>query len=255
MRYPARVLHVRGSLIMNKNLKNLFLIMALLPLSAFAQNITVHILEFDPPAGTTLAPSEPLYVRVSYESDAPMRLRVIGYLEGKRIEAHYFTVSPTDALYPAGSGEIATYVAYVGKTHVDEVRIEVLNEHSDLIYSVPMPVEMRWSGRTTQRWREPAEWVRTLLYPGFGPSEQSQPPEPFSYFKRYWIFQVSVVLLGVLLAWWIEKSPKEIHFRWSDKKAFDPSEKTAAAVYRGRTKRGGVLGRAKRGRPNWYALS
>lgn len=239
---------------MYKKFKNLFLIMALLPLPALAQNITVHVMEFDPPVGTSLAPSEPLYVRLSYESEVPLRLRVTGYLENKKLEAHYFTVDPTEKVYQAGSGEIATYVAYVGKTHIDEVRVEVMNENKELVYTIPMPVEMRWSGRTTQRWREPAEWVRTLLYPGIGTSEQPQPPEPFSYFKLYWILQVGVVLLGVLMAWWIDTSPREIHFRWNRKKD-EKTDKTSAA-YRSRSKRGdSVLGRAKRGQRNWYALS
>jgi hypothetical protein len=164
---------------MNKNFQSLLLILALLPAWASAQHASVQLLELDPPSGTTLSPGDLVYARLTYQSDIPLRFRLVGMVDGAQPEP-----VPTEfpILYPAGNGNAVTWVAYHDGMGINELRVIVMDENLDTIYSIPVvPLEMRWSADVKHR-REPAEWTR--LPPNSQPESIAATPAGVAYSVR-----------------------------------------------------------------------
>lgn len=140
--------------------KNLIIALALLPLWAFAQAPVVEILQTDPVPGTALHANEPLYVHLKYRSNEPLRFQVMGFLDGEKMEkSAAFNPAPE---YPAGDGKAIAWIAYSGKTGLDELKVIVSDRHWKTVDKISLPLEMNWSGRPSKHWRQPAEWARTL---------------------------------------------------------------------------------------------
>lgn len=202
---------------MKKNLKTLLLIPSLLPLWAFAQNTSVQVLETHPPARSMLSSGEPMYVRLAYKSDVPVRFKLSGSAGGAELEPPVAGPTP---LYPAGSGQAIAWIAYRDRTHIDELRVTGLNEQSEMIHILIRSWDMRWSEVSTEGWPAPAEWVRQLLSAdpmAVGSLElppAPQPPQvtglmhPSFYSDWFWLLQLGVLLAGVLFAWWLDSSSK-----------------------------------------------
>jgi hypothetical protein len=127
---------------------------------AFAQAPAVEILQTDPAAETVLHANEPLYVHLKYRSDRPLRFQAMGFLNGGKVErSAAFNPAPE---YPAGEGEAIAWIAYSGKTELDELKITVSDQYWKTIDRLSLPLAISWSGRPTKHWRQPAEWARTL---------------------------------------------------------------------------------------------
>jgi hypothetical protein len=141
---------------MNKNLQKFPLILALLPAWTSAQSFTVQSLELDISNVNTLPADEPMYARLSYQSEIPLRFELTGWADGKRLAPSY---AEPPALYPAGSGDAVMRIAFHDKTVINEFRIALSDQSSRTLYSISMPVELRWSIDQVHR-PNPAEWAR-----------------------------------------------------------------------------------------------
>jgi hypothetical protein len=130
-------------------------------LLAFAQpGVDVDIVDIDPPPGATLSAQEPVYVRLSYRSDRPLRFRAGGYLSGTEV-THSASFNPAP-VYPAGSGEAIVWISYNEAAAIDEVKIVVAGEDWSALDERSLAVDAIWNGMTSQARRQPAAWVRTL---------------------------------------------------------------------------------------------
>lgn len=145
---------------MNRSLITGLLIFALVRNAALADMPVVEILDSDPPAGSTLHANEPLYLRLQYRSEQPLRFQVSGFLEGAKIEqSASYNPAPE---YPAGSGEAIAWIAYYEMTDIDELQVIVSDPHWKTLDKLPLPMALRWSGQPPAAQRRPAEWARTL---------------------------------------------------------------------------------------------
>lgn len=145
---------------MNKFFKTGLLILALLPAAAFAGLPVVEILETDPPADSTLNANEPLYLRLQYQSDQPLRFQVSGFRNGSKIEQSV-SYNPAPE-YPAGGGEAIAWLAYYERTDIDELKVIVSDQHWKTLDKLSLPMEMHWSGQPAAVRRQPAQWAATL---------------------------------------------------------------------------------------------
>lgn len=113
------------------------------------------------PAGTggTLPAFEPLYVRISYESDGPLRFQASGWRSGLQVrDGAAFNPAPP---YPPGRGEAVAWVAYDRPTAVDEVRVQVYDGNWQPLQVLDRRIDVRWAGgRSGDRQR--AAWATEL---------------------------------------------------------------------------------------------
>ena len=122
------------------SLKNTFSIIVLFFVcffssSAFSQsadNILIEIVKLDPSGESTLGNDDMLYVLIRYESDIPLRFQVLAMYGGAVFEVG--AVRNPAALHAPGSGEALVWVGYTNPTHIDAVRVTVLNEEWREIY-------------------------------------------------------------------------------------------------------------------------
>ncbi len=151
-----------SEMIMNK-LRHLscFTLMTFLSFPVFAQaNISVRIVETYPPSEIILYAREPLYVRIAYQSDIPLRFQAAGYFVGVEIQKSA-AMNPAPS-YPPGSGEAIGWISYGDQTMIDEIRLNVFDDKWKKLDTLSATINMKWNGVMPQTWREPAAWVNEL---------------------------------------------------------------------------------------------
>ena len=84
------------------------------PISAFGEP------EFDPPSPATLHDGEFVYVRIRYQSSAPVRVGAEPYYAGQPAKGARID---GDVGVPAGPGEIISWFSFRGIGRVDAVRL------------------------------------------------------------------------------------------------------------------------------------
>lgn len=125
-----------------------------------AADPAVQVLETDPVSGAALQGREPLYVRIAYDSEIPLRFQAQAYHNGTPVErSAAFNPAP---VYPAGRGEAVAWIAFDQYTRIDAVGIRVMNERWQPVLTVTHPVAMEWSGVMPEQWRKPAAWAQRL---------------------------------------------------------------------------------------------
>ena len=130
----------------------------LAPALALAQ-VKVQVVETDPPSPATLGKWENLYVRVSYESDKPIRVRAYPYYGGKEVPG----MSSGSYLYPAGSGEAMYWIAYVTPAQVDRIVVRAEDDRSGKpIAQAEIAVSLTWTGNQPAATRARPEWVTRM---------------------------------------------------------------------------------------------
>jgi len=131
--------------------------------TVFAQSpdILVDIVAVDPAVSSTLGNDEKLYVKVRYEADVPLRFQAIALREGLPLE--FGAIRNPAALHAPGAGEALAWVIYTNLTHVDAVRIIVLDEQWQTLYQVSHEVNVTWQDVASVESRKPAEWVAPLI--------------------------------------------------------------------------------------------
>jgi hypothetical protein len=121
---------------------------------------SVQIAAIDPPPGSTLHAREPLYVRMQYRSDVPLRFQARGFYEGTEI-LNGAAMNPAPP-YGPGDGEAIAWVSYDRTVQIDDVRINVFGADWKPIETVSMPVDITWDGVPPPSRRQPAEWATRL---------------------------------------------------------------------------------------------
>jgi hypothetical protein len=122
--------------------------------------INATIAETDPKVESVLHANEPLSIRITYQSDVPLRFQAAGYSSG--VEIRKSVALNTAPSYPTGSGEAIAWLSYGKETSVDEIRITISDKHWKQLDTLSVPIHMTWNGITPQQWRERAPWVTRL---------------------------------------------------------------------------------------------
>jgi len=148
-----------------QTLRRVFIIstMALgLPAMSVSAQTAVHatIAETDPKVESVLHANEPLSVRITYQSDVPLRFQAAGYSSGVKVQKSI--AMNTAPSYPAGSGKAIAWLSYAEETSIDEIRITLSDKYWKQLDTLSVPINMRWSGIMPQKWRERAPWVTQL---------------------------------------------------------------------------------------------
>lgn len=148
--------------------KPLFMILLLFvccfPSVSFSQpvdDLLVDIVKLDPSGESTLGNEEMLYVLVSYESEIPLRFQALAMRGSSVLEVG--AIKNPAALHAPGQGEALAWVGYTNPTHIDAVRITVLNENWRELYQLTKEANVTWQGVVSANPRKPAEWVEALI--------------------------------------------------------------------------------------------
>ncbi len=141
-------------------LARLFLALSLLLAAgapASADPVQLQILALYPEADATLRPNRPLYARVRYRAEAPIRIQGRGYLGGE--ERHGSTYA--SPLYLAGEGEALAWIAFAGGA-IDEIRVQVHDRNWKLLAEESERVFVRWGAAGSASEAGAPAWVQTL---------------------------------------------------------------------------------------------
>lgn len=142
----------------------LLLLVSSFPSVSFSQpeeKLLVDIVKLDPSGVSTLGNEELLYVLVSYESDIPLRFQALAMRGGAALEVG--AIKNPAALHAPGQGEALAWIGYTNPTHIDSVRVTVLNEEWRELYQLTKETDVTWQGVTSANPRKPAEWVESLI--------------------------------------------------------------------------------------------
>lgn len=128
--------------------------------SAMAQpapNVQVELRDIDPAYAQSVPPGTQVYGHIVYTTDAPVRLVLVPYRNGKRVEGYTNSGSPR---YAPGSGETIAWFSFDTPQTIDEVRA-VANDSWEKVYAEDVIVR-------NITWREgapataQADWVEPL---------------------------------------------------------------------------------------------
>ena len=114
--------------------------------------------EFDPPNPATLHDGQYVYVRIRYQSSAPVRIGAEPYYAGQPAKGARID---GDVGVPAGPGEIISWFALHGTGRVDSVRLFAI-ANGRTRTSQDVPVSFTWDGQPSTG-QNRAPWVRPLL--------------------------------------------------------------------------------------------
>lgn len=135
-----------------------FLLAAGMPLflsSPVSAQPRVTVIETHPAAGQALAPGQPLYLRLAYSSDRPLRFQARP--GGDDLTGAMMNPAPA---YPAGEGEALAWLAFRGDRVVEALQVEVTDARWQPVDTLTVPASYRWS-ESAARAAEPA-WVAEL---------------------------------------------------------------------------------------------
>lgn len=117
-----------------------FFLTVLLSSAAAGKRPSVAITASHPDTGSVLAPGQPLYLRISYESPRPLHFQARAPAADSRL-----LITNPSPLYPVGRGEALVWVAFRGEQFVDELVLEVTDENRQLLQQLRVPVRTHWS--------------------------------------------------------------------------------------------------------------
>jgi hypothetical protein len=124
-----------------------------------AASPTVTVTGSSPELPAELASRRALYLRVQYDADQPIRLRAVGYLQGKPAPQAHSNPSPA---YPAGADEALAWFSHPDGTAIDELRLEVSSDQWQPLATISVPVQARWTAAAAGLPSEDAAWVADL---------------------------------------------------------------------------------------------
>jgi hypothetical protein len=204
------------------SLKNVFYVIVLLLIcfyaslsfAASAENVQVEIVKLDPASKSTLDSNELLYGLIHYKSDTPVRFQAIAMFQDEPLEVGA-TRNPA-VLHSPGSGDALVWVGYTNPTHIDAIRVAVLDEEWQVLYQVTHEADVTWRGTVTDNPREPAEWVGPLTKTERREMDFVYDPEPQKYGLLYdFIFYLTIasiplyILLQLHMLW-------HYRYRWRE---------------------------------------
>jgi len=162
-------------------------------------DLHVRLLDSDPRAGESLEIDQQLFFRLGYESDIPLVFTYAAYSHGQKLEYGFYTGYPE--LQNAGEGEALGWIGFTNVTHIDEVRVEILNGEREKIGELSLPFPFSWKkpeGTPTERkkplWVEQLErhqnWLRGNLADPFASKQR---------LLRDWLFYLNVASVPLYL--------------------------------------------------------
>ena len=205
-----------------RNLKTILLIplvlltvfMGTVPSALATEGVVVQLTNLDPQVESALGNEEVLYVLVHYESDVPLRFQAIAVREGVPLEVG--AIKNPAYLHAPGSGEALAWVGYTNPTHIDAVKVVVLDEQWQEIYQLAREAHITWKGVSVAEPRKPSAWVETLIKAERRKMDYVYDPAPQKYSTLYdLIFFLSIaaipayVLLQLHMLW-------RYRYRWRE---------------------------------------
>lgn len=125
-----------------------------------SKGLLVEIADLDPKVSSSLGNEEVLYVLVRYDSDEPLRFQALALRGGVPLDVG--ALRNPGALHAPGKGEALAWVGYRNQTHIDAVRVTVLDEEWQQLYQLTAKADVKWQGVSVEKPRMPAEWVESL---------------------------------------------------------------------------------------------
>jgi len=122
----------------------------------------VRITATDPVVGEPLAVDQQLFLRVSYTSEVPLRLLFSAYRDGKKLEFGFYSSQPE--LQAAGQEEVVGWIGFSNVTHIDEVRVAILDAEQKQIAEISQPFNFSWEATGVEAGGEKADWVDKLQH-------------------------------------------------------------------------------------------
>jgi len=120
----------------------------------------VRMAQSDPGVTARLGGGEPLYLRLVYASDVPLRFRVEGYAgEAQALDGAMYNPAPP---YPAGEGEALVWIAYRTPATIDALKVTVLDENWQPLTVLDAPANLQWSEAPPRAASARPDWVRRL---------------------------------------------------------------------------------------------
>ncbi len=126
---------------------------------AVLAQVDVRIAAVDPEGSSSLIQGDPLSVRLTYQSDVPLRFSVAGYANGSPGPAARTNPAP---VYPAGAGEAIVWLEPYEPGYLDEVRVKVHDEGWQELDVLSQPVSLYWERGSRAATRPAPEWVARL---------------------------------------------------------------------------------------------
>src|SRR5262245_45213960 len=120
--------------------------------------LSVSIADSDPGLSGRLGSQEPLYLRIAYRSDRPVRVRAEGLAGARKIGA----MNNGMPLHPAGQGEALVWIAYNQGTSLDRLRISLHDDKWREVHAVSVPVQLQWDAGARRDTRQRAAWVARM---------------------------------------------------------------------------------------------
>ncbi len=196
-----------------------FFLLNLYLLSSFSfaestENVLVSLPSVDPAEASTLGSDDLLYVLVDYKSDIPLRFQAIATRSDSVLEVG--AIKNPGARPAPGNGEALVWVGYSNPTHIDAVRVMVMDQAWQTLYTIEKKADIRWQGVAAAEPRKPAEWVDKLIRAEQRKSDYFYDPSPKKFGLVYdivfFLTMVSVpayILLQLHMLW-------RYRYRWRE---------------------------------------
>ena len=146
-------------------------------------DVLVELASLDPGTEATLGNEDMLYLLVKYESAIPLRFQMVAMLRGSAQEVG--AIKNPAALHAQGSGEALVWVGYTNPTHIDSVRVTVMDEKWRELFQLSKDAEFTWTGAAATAPREPADWVSKLIKSERRKQDFVYDPSPQEYGTLY----------------------------------------------------------------------
>lgn len=160
---------------------------------------TLSVEALDPPSGQ-LGDSDPLYIKLSYQSDQPVTLQAQGLLRGQQVSGGGF-IRGLGGLAPQleGAGETVVSIAYVSGATIDAIEIRAVDSHFRTLASTQAPIKLSWTTGPPRDVGTYAHWVAPMKETSDHATMKQTSADPVTWFWMAVVFTLPVYL--VLQLW------------------------------------------------------
>ncbi|HNR22036.1 MAG TPA: hypothetical protein PKL49_03305 [Steroidobacteraceae bacterium] len=139
-------------------------------------NVQIELAEIDPAGVPTVAPHTPVYGRIVYTTDAPVRLVLLPYRNGQPVlDGLYNSGSPR---YAPGSGETIAWFAFDEPQTIDEIRAVANDFYGNVFAEDSIVRNLNWREGAPKP--QKAAWVEPLKRAG--KDVIVEPPAEYGWF-------------------------------------------------------------------------
>jgi uncharacterized membrane protein len=154
---------------------------------------TCRIVATDPGAGSIIATGDKLYLRISYESQVPVRFQIEAFRQALRQEDAFTSSTPP---YNAGRGEALAWISFSAPLRVDEIRVTAFDMEWQELHHQTIQMVVIWEAVEAAAERSLAEWVGPMLKHHrqvFDQAYDPQPQKPETLFDLFFLFSFMAV--------------------------------------------------------------